>query len=341
MWNHLYWLTTPPQLCGGPRRYAVGETSKPASGQGRPPIGGIVRDWDSAFNTWWRPVSDTEAEKCERAERMIREAIGASDTLKQHQITVFAQGSYRNETNVRQDSDVDICVCCTDTFITDYTHAPGLTDAILNYHDGTYTQAQFKDDTGAALVAKFGNAGVARGNKAFDVHETTARVDADVVPAFEFRLFYPDGRGGHYFEPGTSIRPDVGSHIINFPQQHYDKGCAKNVATGYTFKRVVRIVKRLWNEMAENNVEAAKPIPSYLIECLIWNVPNGFLATDTYYSDVRGSLAYLYNQLTTAGATDEWLEVSGLKYIFRSGQPWTREQATAFVLAAWHYVGFT
>ena len=27
------------------------------------------------------------------------------------------------------------------------------------------------------------------------------------------------------------------------------------------------------------------------------------------------------------------------KYLFRSGQPWTREQANAFVVAAWQYLG--
>jgi hypothetical protein len=38
----------------------------------------------------------------------------------------------------------------------------------------------------AALEAKFGKDGVTRGNKAFDVHPTGYRVDADVVTAFAY-----------------------------------------------------------------------------------------------------------------------------------------------------------
>jgi hypothetical protein len=36
----------------------------------------------------------------------------------------------------------------------------------------------------AALVRKFGLAGVHRGDKAFDIHANTYRVDADVVATF-------------------------------------------------------------------------------------------------------------------------------------------------------------
>ena len=299
-----------------------------------------MRDWQSLFNTWWKPLSDTEGEKCDRAARMIREAIAASDALKAHKISVFAQGSYRNETNVRQDSDVDICVCCTDVVITDFSHTPGVTKEMLGYTPSSYTRATFRDDVAAALEAKFGKQGFSRGDKAFEVHENTARVDADVVAAFEHRLFYADAMGGYAFRAGTNIRADSGKEIMNFPQQHYDNGVFKNAATNKAFKRVVRVMKRLRNEMVEAKVAAANPIPSYLIECLLWNVPDTHLIVDAYYKSVRDALAYLYGQLNSPGATDKWFEINGIKYLFHSTQPWTREQALGFVVAAWQYVGF-
>ena len=60
--------------------------------------------------------SATERQRCDNAVDVITTAIGNSDALKDRSIRVFPQGSYRNRTNVRQDSDVDICVLCTDTF---------------------------------------------------------------------------------------------------------------------------------------------------------------------------------------------------------------------------------
>jgi hypothetical protein len=47
------------------------------------------------------------------------------------------------------------------------------------------------------------------------------------------------------------ITSDV-RRITNFPRQHYDAGCAKNDRTGRRYKRVVRILKRLRNHMADN-----------------------------------------------------------------------------------------
>ncbi|MGH7616006.1 MAG: nucleotidyltransferase domain-containing protein [Gemmatimonadaceae bacterium] len=301
----------------------------------------MARDWPSVFDTWAKPVSDTEGEKCERAERMIRAAIAKSPKLQSHQLRVAAQGSYRNDTNVRQDSDVDICVCCTDVVITDYAHTPNASDALLGYSPSPYTQAEFRNDVGDALRAYFGGDGVTRGDKAFDVHANTVRVDADVVAAFQHRLFYRNPDGTYDYNSGTNILADSGKSIMNFPDQHYDNGCAKNVSTGYAFKRLVRIVKRLRNEMADAGAAAAKPVPSYLMECLLWNVPDEHYRNARFFEDVRDALLYLYDQLNAAdGSLQDWLEVNGIKYLFRPAQPWTREIALNFVRAAWAYVGF-
>jgi tRNA nucleotidyltransferase (CCA-adding enzyme) len=61
------------------------------------------------FESWARGPTDTEAAKCENAECVIHKAISASPALAKRNVQVFAQGSYRNNTNVRLDSDVDVC----------------------------------------------------------------------------------------------------------------------------------------------------------------------------------------------------------------------------------------
>jgi len=66
--------------------------------------------WEAVFGAWSQGPGKTESDKAENAETAIRKAIKASEPLKNLDITVFAQGSYRNRTNVRQESDVDICV---------------------------------------------------------------------------------------------------------------------------------------------------------------------------------------------------------------------------------------
>jgi hypothetical protein len=294
----------------------------------------VSRDWESTFRSWGQAPSQSERDKCENTERAIRNAITASSTLAAHSITVFAQGSYANRTNVRQDSDVDICVLCRDVFY--YDLPTGITKESYGITAASYEYAQFKNDVGAALGDYFGSSGVTRGNKAFDVHANTYRVDADVVPTFEYRRY----ASASAYDEGTQFLPDNGGEIINWPSQNYDNGVSKNQRTGERFKAIVRIMKRLRNEMNEAAISASAPIPSFLNECLTWNVPDEGFGHDTYKADVRFVIAHLWNNTRTVDSCSEWGEVNELKYLFRNGQPWTREQANAFLQAAWDYIGF-
>jgi predicted nucleotidyltransferase len=297
------------------------------------------RDWESTFSGWGAAPGITEQTKCDNAERAVRKAISASYKLNSKSIDVFAQGSYANRTNVCQDSDVDICVLHTDAFFPDYSMSDGLSDSVLGYSDGTYPYAEFKNDVEAALISYFGEDSVARGNKAFDVHANTYRIDADVVPCFEHRRFY-GAPEDNWHESGSQLHPDGGGTIVNWPRQNYNNGVGKNNATGRRFKAVTRIIKRLRNEMAEDGYEAADPIPSYLIECLVWNVPNEGFGHDTLTADIRHALAHLWNETRTDDGCKEWGEINELKYLLRTGQPWSREQVNTFLQAAWDYIGF-
>lgn len=298
----------------------------------------MTRDWESDFRAWSKPPTATEGERCSNAESVVRNAIRGYAGFATRNIEVFAQGSYRNGTNVRADSDVDVCVRCMDVC---YTAFPdGGSNADVGLVDATYTYAEFKNDVQAALVAYLGKDAVSRGNKAFDLHENSYRVDADVVPTFEHRRYRRKPGGGFDYLSGTELRPDNGGSIINWPHENYANGTGKNGRTSRRFKKMVRVLKRLRNEMADNGVDAAKPIPSYLNECLVWNVPDSTFGHDAYSVDVRSILVSLFESTKEEDGCSEWGEVNELKYLFRTSQPWTRAQANAFVVAAWNYVGF-
>ena len=86
----------------------------------------------------------------------MRKAIEASPKLDVDGIRVFTQGSYANRTNVRQDSDVDICVMYTRTFFVDYSMSEGLGNTVLGYSSGGLRYDDFKNDVEAALRSYFG-----------------------------------------------------------------------------------------------------------------------------------------------------------------------------------------
>ena len=296
------------------------------------------RDWESVFSTWSQGPSKTEQERAENAELQIRKAINASEKLKNRNIKVFTQGSYQNRVNVRKDSDVDVGVVCLDTFFPEYPDDNVKAELSKGFSDGTYTYALFKNELEEALVTRFGRAAVSRGSKSFDIKENTYRVESDVAAFFEHRCYTSVS---HYLSGVEMIPDDVTPpRVRNWPDQHYQSGVSKNDATTRRYKRVVRVIKTLCNEMARKKIKSAEDTPSFLVECLVFNASNECFSYQSFKPMVRAVLAELFNNTMNDKKCSEWGEVSELKYLFRTSQPWTRQSAHQFISDAWDYLGY-
>jgi len=296
--------------------------------------------WEDTFQTWAQCPSQTEQEKCETTERVICDALNNNDYLSKFDILVFAQGSYKARTNVKLDSDVDICILLKDQIFVYYPQ--NFTDKDSGLSDGAITYQEFKNLVEEALVKRFGRQQVVRGNKAFDIHENTSRVSADVVPVFEHRCYTGEfnSDGSPKYLSGIGFRPDNGCRIINWPDQTHSNGVDKNNSTSRRYKRVIRILKRLRNKMQDEKIATANDIASFLIESLVWNTPNSSFNHTRYTDDIRNVLAHTFNNTLLDEKCTEWGEVNELKYLFRGNQPWSRLQAHNFLSAAWNYIGF-
>ena len=300
--------------------------------------------WEETFEKWASPPGKTEQERCERVIRAIKTAIDRSAKLQARKILVFTQGSFRNRVNVRQDSDVDVGVMLYEYFLSQYPE--GKRHADFGNSDADYSFSQFKDELEEALVDYFGRSVVTRGNKAFDIKATQTQVEADVVPLFEFRRYWENGsyRAGVALIPDNSVR-----RIENYPERlidywpstplHYENGVSKNTATSRRFKGLVRILKKLRIELEDAGNAQVTAIPGYLLECLTWNAPNGCFDHYTWEDRVQSVLRFLWQKTKDATLCDKWCEVDNIKYLFHPVQLWTREQAHAFINAAWDYVG--
>ncbi|WP_440616404.1 nucleotidyltransferase domain-containing protein [Cysteiniphilum sp. 6C5] len=300
----------------------------------------MSRDWEAVFKRWSQGPSETEKKRGENAERQIREAISISDKLRNRNIKVFQQGSYRNRVNIRKDSDVDIGIVCFDTFFPEYPddNVKAFIEKRGNIKTSSYVYATFKNEIEEALVNRFGRSNVERGSKSFDIKENSYRVEADVAAFFEHRRY---DKHGEYIS-GVEMKPDncSPSRVKNWPEQHYENGVRKNTETDRLYKRMVRILKSLSNEMQLEGIVSAQKMPSFLLECLVWNAPNEYFSSSGYKPLVRSILAYLFNNTRSDKECSEWGEVSELKYLFRSSQPWTRQEVHDFIYDAWNYIGY-
>lgn len=301
----------------------------------------MTRNWENEFSRWSRPPSRTEDERCENAVKAVRDAISKSDKLKNRGLKVFTHGSYRNRVNVRQDSDIDVGVLCNESL---FRFLPaGTTDETFGLVPATYHYGQFKGELEEALTEHFGYGAVHRGNKAIDVRENSYHVEADVAPFFEYRHYWESGS----YLCGVALCPDNGGQIHNYPEhlldscpkipQHFENGASKNQKTDRSYKGVVRILKKLRNEMDEASIPEAKPIPGFLIECMVWNAPNKCFKGNTWDPKVQEVLIHLSASIKDDAICENLKEVNNIKFLFHSTQPWKRQEAYDFLEAAWNY----
>ncbi len=300
--------------------------------------------WGETFKRWSKPFSDSEEGMAENAASVIRGALDAYPALATRNVEVYATGSYHNNTNVRGESDIDVAAVCHCSIF--YDLPAGAQAQTFSISPASYVFADFRKDVHDALRARFGSGGMTPGDKAFNIHENTYRIEADVTPFFEYREY--DGnamaQGTWAYKEGVKSLGASGGSFVNWHHDHYTQGVKRNLETGKRFKRITRILKNTKFHMIESGTPDAKAIalqiPSFLIECLVFNAPNTCFNLDDngYVLDVRSVITDLWQRTKPEGSWNNMVEVNWRKWLFRGGQAWKVETVQAFLTAAWGHL---
>lgn len=222
-------------------------------------------------------------------------AIEASEALKTRNIKTFLQGSYANATNIRGDSDVDIVVMMKGSWHADKSLLSDVEKVAYDrdHSNSLYTAAHLRQDVIKTLQNHFGAERVEPRKKSIRIHKSNGYVDADVVPALQHRVYlsYDSTTRGRFVE-GTKLHPKEGPSIVNFPKVHRINGREKNLATGKNFKPAVRQMKQLKRRAVNSGRVNPKSAPGYLLECMVFNAPDGIFVED-HHSRLLGVLQWL------------------------------------------------
>lgn len=294
---------------------------------------------EQTLRNWTKPPSDSEQTKLENSERMVRDAIREDEKLRKISTETFGQGSYANDTNVRLNSDIDINVRYTDGFYFDLPKDTTESDLGLDRLPAAgYTFDEFKNDVENALVKKFSRDEVKRKDKCLTILGNSNRIQTDVVPTWNYRRYNKDGTYilGAKFIPDSSF---IGT--VNFPKQHIQNAINKNTNTYRRFKRLTRLHRKLRYKMIDDGEKVSDNITSFLLECLVWNVPNRIMNDyDNWTDRLRESIIYIYNQTKKEETCKDWGEVSELLYLFYNGRKWSRTDVNEYMVQLWNYLEF-
>ncbi len=216
---------------------------------------------DSILGSWSHHHSGTASKQ---AHTSIRNALSKyKGWAKDAKYELFLQGSYKNDTNLRRDSDVDLVVqlavrirpkvaeLSRHQLEQDQSH-------ILAYEKWRSFRVQVLN----ALRATYGIEAVTPGRKSLKLAKGKIPTAADVVVTLRH------GSGIAFY------LSDEHRWVVSYPQQHHDRGLTKELATIGMYKRTIRMFKAIRNHLVEKDVIKDGTVPSYFIECLLFNVPD-------------------------------------------------------------------
>lgn len=273
-----------------------------------------MRYTEAQLESFTKPISDSENQRCENMIKMVKEAIQCyyNETrdykMNLDNYEIFLQGSYANNTNVKQNSDVDICVMYKNVFNYEMPQGYSLDSS---YTNSTLDYFQLRDLIKKALIKKFGSNRVVDKNKAIRILSNSYTTDADVVVAFQYRNYSnsTNYQEGIYFKALYD-----NSIVINYPKIHIKNGNRKNVSTNYMYKKMVRIFKKIMYDMQDNNIYISKEAKGFVLECMVYNISNDkiYQYIDTKYS------TNLSNMIDTfiRDSMNLWKEVNEIKWLF-------------------------
>jgi len=286
---------------------------------------------------WGNAPSEREETKCQNTVERIKKAIRGHFG---NDVYIYLQGSYRNRTNVRTESDVDVVVEHPNYYF------PGLfslTEAERAKYNASFVPAnypfeRFKSDVLILMQNEFGFASVTRKNKCIRIEKDAYRVNADVVPCFTFKRF---STATAVEAEGIAFKADDNGVIDSFPKQHYENGASKNLSTGERYKGVVRVLKNVRNSLLDARSISEDLMPSFFLESLVWNVPNPDFNHQNLYDAARQIIFRVWDDMAKPDKSSNYAEVSDLKWLLKGADaPNKIQNARSFMETAWKFIGY-
>lgn len=229
---------------------------------------------------------------------------------------VYLQGSYKNDTNIRGDSDVDVVAQLNSTFYSNLSEDQKRT---LGLSPASYSWSNFRSDVLKVLKDYYGQSQITEGNKSIKIKANNGRLPADVVVCSQYRR-YKTVSSDDFVEGMCFWTRNDDRQVINYPKVHYDNGVSKHQNSSKWYKPVVRLFKN-----SRGNI-SGDATPSYFLECMLYNVPNSKFGTS--YQDTFCNVVNWLNEINL----DNFICQNGQLILFGSTQEqWNTNQAKAFI----------
>lgn len=164
-------------------------------------------------------------------------------------------------------------------------------------------------------------------------------IDICVMLRDTFHSVYPEGKG----------REDYGFIESTFTFHEYRNLVKQALQNKFKIGRIdegnksLKINENTYHVNADEMVEDYKAdgdkITSFLIECLIYNVPNNVITKyNTWTETVKQTIVFLCKEISN-GNHNGWCEVSDMQFLFVN-RKWTDKDVLGWLVDAFMYLGY-
>jgi len=272
---------------------------------------------ESQLERWSHQGATTTAKQTHES---IRAALDRYEWPKDKP-EIYLQGSYKNSTNIRGNSDVDVVVQLNSVFMNNLTEEQ---KREFGFTKAEYTWQDFRQNVRTALITYYDILRVQEGKKTLKVE--TSYLPADVVVCIQYRKYPLNPKSeDDYVEGMTFYVPSESRWVINYPKLHYQNGTAKNQQTNGMYKPTIRIFKNARTYLVDRGAPHDLA-PSYFIECLLYNVPDSrFIGT---FQEIFRNVTHwlIGSDLTSFRCQNEQDNLFG-----NSPEQWIEEDAKRFL----------
>ena len=229
----------------------------------------------------------------------------------------YLQGSYRNDTNVIGDSDVDVLLELNSVVRYDSSSLAHYDQDRLSssFQPPTYSWEDFRREAFKALQGSFGKDRVSQGNKSIKLRGAARRLAADIVVCMEYRKYTSISS----YVQGMAFKASQDGHwVVNYPKHHISNGAEKSRQTRDRYKRTVRMFKNARNHLETTGQIGSKLAPSYFLECLLHNAPDW-----TYQNGFQGTYCAIANWINQTDL-ERLVCQNGQQYLFgQTDEQWS------------------
>lgn len=235
---------------------------------------------------------------------------------------VYLQGSYKNDTNIRGDMDVDVVVQLNSSFCSNLSEDQ---KRILGLLPARYHLSEFKAEVLKILKNYYGQSQINESNKSIKIRANNGRLPADVVVCCQYRK-YRTVSSDDYIEGMCFWTRNDDRQVINYPKLHYENGVSKHQNTNNWYKPTVRMFKSIRNYLIDNYKIADNLAPSYFLECMLYNVPN-----DKLSPTFQDTFCNIVNWLNNADLNSFICQNEQLNLFGTTPEQWNTGKAKEFI----------